>query len=202
MSVIKWFCYFLVNKGRCRLFHIDDNPSGAIDVIQDFEGPSDEQITEHATTNPICAVSSTDKCLIVARESGLLQHYVLPHIALINKYKINSRPLKLAINCNSRYSLSVGSRLELSNWWIVLVDVQLSMCRECWRWSNYRRALAGRPQLITNSQSWKGKTCGQCAGRLIIHTCSQLWKRQGCMFSEAYIPRNRWPVQDTSAVSR
>ena len=43
----------------------------------------------------------SEKILMVARESGLVQRYALPNIALTNKYQINTKAHKLALNCNS-----------------------------------------------------------------------------------------------------
>lgn len=96
---------FTVNRSKYKLYHIDDSPSGAVEVIRDFDEYSvDEQVNVHATTNPICCLTASDKCLIIGRESGMLQHYALPHVALVNRYRMNhSRPHKISINCNSRY---------------------------------------------------------------------------------------------------
>lgn len=84
------------------MYHIDDNPSGAVEVIRDFDEIIEEQVNLHSSSNPICCLTASDKCVIIGRESGILQHYTLPHVALVNKYKMNnSRPHKISINCNS-----------------------------------------------------------------------------------------------------
>lgn len=88
-------------RGKCSVYHIDDSPSGAVEVIQDLEHNIDIPISTHNTNDPICCLAASDKALIIGRESGLIQHYTLPHTALFNRYKLTSRPHKLAINCNS-----------------------------------------------------------------------------------------------------
>ena len=53
------------------------------------------------TNDAICCIAASDKILMVARESGLVQRYALPNVALTNKYQINTKAHKLALNCNS-----------------------------------------------------------------------------------------------------
>ncbi|KAJ8923826.1 hypothetical protein NQ315_010408 [Exocentrus adspersus] len=86
---------------RCKMFHIDDNPSGAVEIIQELDNINKIPVSMHDTIDPICCIAATDKCLIIGRESGLIQYYALPHIVLTNRYKISTRPHKMAINCNS-----------------------------------------------------------------------------------------------------
>ncbi|KAJ8969636.1 hypothetical protein NQ317_009651 [Molorchus minor] len=86
---------------RCKMFHIDDNPSGAVEIIQELDSIGKVPVSMHDTIDPVCCLSATDKCLIIGRESGLIQYYALPHIVLTNRYKISTRPHKMAINCNS-----------------------------------------------------------------------------------------------------
>ena len=40
-------------------------------------------------------------CLVVGRESGTVQRYSLPHLALDGKVLIQTRPQVLAVNCAS-----------------------------------------------------------------------------------------------------
>ncbi|KAL1493198.1 hypothetical protein ABEB36_011298 [Hypothenemus hampei] len=86
---------------RLKMFHIDDNPLGAADILQDLGNSSSIQVSTHQTIDPVCCLTASDTCLIIGRESGLIHYYVLPHIVLTNRYKISARPHKLAINCNS-----------------------------------------------------------------------------------------------------
>ncbi|KAG5898787.1 hypothetical protein JTB14_010997 [Gonioctena quinquepunctata] len=88
-------------SARCKMFHIDDNPSGAVEIIQELDSSSNFPVVTHDTIDPICCLTATDKCLIIGRDSGLIQYYALPHIVLSNRYKISLRPHKMAINCNS-----------------------------------------------------------------------------------------------------
>lgn len=90
-----------VTKTKCKTFHVDDNPTGAVDVIQDLDNTEKLPVSTVASSDPACCIASSDRCLIIGRESGLLQYYALPHVVLTNRYKIPSRPHKLAINCNS-----------------------------------------------------------------------------------------------------
>lgn len=86
---------------KLRFYHVDDSPSGAVEVIQDLDHHADLPVRMHESTDPICCITCSDRALIVGRESGVLQHYALPHVALFNRYKVNSRPHKLAMNCTS-----------------------------------------------------------------------------------------------------
>ncbi|XP_018578851.1 WD repeat-containing protein 35 isoform X2 [Anoplophora glabripennis] len=88
-------------SARCKMFHIDDNPSGAVEIIQELDNVNKIQVSMHDTIDAICCITATDKCLIIGRESGLIQYYALPHIVLTNRYKISTRPHKMSINCNS-----------------------------------------------------------------------------------------------------
>ena len=56
---------------------------------------------EEKTHDPICAITSSDKTLVIGRESGSVQRYALPSVALVNTYRLETRPHHLAINCNT-----------------------------------------------------------------------------------------------------
>lgn len=92
------------------MYHIDDTPTGAVEIIQELDNTNNVQVSLHDTLDPICCLTASDKCLIIGRESGLLQYYALPHVVLTNRYKIATRPHKMAINCNSTYVLSILKR--------------------------------------------------------------------------------------------
>ncbi|KAJ8321655.1 hypothetical protein KUTeg_000126 [Tegillarca granosa] len=82
--------------GTERLYHIDDQPTGAaaveeVDFSKAFQG----------TDDPICAICSSDKTLIVGRESGTLNRYSMPMLSLTHKYALSYRPHQLTLNCNS-----------------------------------------------------------------------------------------------------
>ena len=79
---------------REKLFHIDDNPSG-----QEAAASAERMVEK--TNDPICCITASEKTLLIARESGSLQRYALPSVALVNRYNISSRPHQLALNCNT-----------------------------------------------------------------------------------------------------
>lgn len=83
------------------MYHIDDTPSGAVEVIQDLDQNIEISVNTFISTDPICCLACSNKILLIARESGLIQYYALPHTALYNRNKMASRPHKMAINCNS-----------------------------------------------------------------------------------------------------
>ncbi|XP_036607241.1 WD repeat-containing protein 35 isoform X1 [Trichosurus vulpecula] len=82
-------------EGRERIYHVDDAPSGAIDGALDYSKAS------QGTEDPICAITASDKTLIVGRESGTIQRYSLPNVGLIQKYSLPCRAYQLSLNCNS-----------------------------------------------------------------------------------------------------
>ncbi|XP_071854382.1 WD repeat-containing protein 35-like isoform X2 [Apostichopus japonicus] len=81
--------------GREKVYHIDDTPSGAGEGMPDFSKAF------APTSDAICCICASDKLLVIGRESGTLNCYSLPHVALVNKHIINYRPHALALNCNS-----------------------------------------------------------------------------------------------------
>ncbi|KRT79898.1 hypothetical protein AMK59_8174 [Oryctes borbonicus] len=89
------------SRNRIRKYHIDDAPSGAVEVIQDLDQNIEIAVNTFASNDPICCLASSNKTLLIARESGLVQYYALPHVALYNRHKLAIRPHKMAINCNS-----------------------------------------------------------------------------------------------------
>ncbi|KAI2522522.1 WD repeat domain 35, partial [Homo sapiens] len=82
-------------EGRERIYHVDDTPSGSMDGVLDYSK------TIQGTRDPICAITASDKILIVGRESGTIQRYSLPNVGLIQKYSLNCRAYQLSLNCNS-----------------------------------------------------------------------------------------------------
>nr|CAD7432265.1 unnamed protein product [Timema monikensis] len=84
-----------------RLYHIDDSPSGIAEVIQDLDRSYEMSTNMQATADPICCLTVSDNMLIIGRESGTLQRYSLPQVALTNRYNLNCCPYEVAINCNS-----------------------------------------------------------------------------------------------------
>lgn len=44
------------------------------------------------TQDPIACICATEQCLLVARESGVVHRYALPHLALEARFTIRCRP--------------------------------------------------------------------------------------------------------------
>ncbi|XP_010201833.1 WD repeat-containing protein 35 isoform X2 [Colius striatus] len=82
-------------EGRERIYHIDDTPSGSADGHLDYSRAIE------GTRDPICAITASDKILLVGRESGTIQRYSLPSVCLVQKYTLNCRAHQLSLNCNS-----------------------------------------------------------------------------------------------------
>lgn len=82
-----------------RFYHIDDTPGG--NVLRNSAKSASQSDQIQPTNDPICCLTASDKILMIARESGLVQRYALPNVALTNKYQINTKAHKLALNCNS-----------------------------------------------------------------------------------------------------
>ncbi|KAF2982220.1 hypothetical protein EK904_002644, partial [Melospiza melodia maxima] len=99
-------------EGRERIYHIDDTFSGSgdthLDYSKAFEG----------TRDPICAITASDKILLVGRESGIIQRYSLPSVAVVQSYSLDRRAYQLSLNCNS-------SRLAIIDLSGVLTFVEL-----------------------------------------------------------------------------
>ncbi|XP_060781150.1 WD repeat-containing protein 35 [Neoarius graeffei] len=78
-------------EGRERVYHIDGTADGALDFTKAFT----------ATRDPICCITASDRTLIVGRESGILQKYLLPNVSLVQKFSLSCRAYQLSLNCNS-----------------------------------------------------------------------------------------------------
>lgn len=89
-----------VKSRKEKRFHIDDTPTG-VDLSKDLQVSKVSQ--ERMTTNldPICSVALSEKLLLVARESGIINEYIVPNVAIRNRHKIGMKIIKMAINCNS-----------------------------------------------------------------------------------------------------
>lgn len=78
-------------------FHIDESfaPGSGTHDKDGFVPPST------TTQDPIACICATEQCLLVARESGVVQRYALPHLALEARFTIRCRPQVIAANCES-----------------------------------------------------------------------------------------------------
>ena len=79
------------------MFHIDD-------MMSDGRGGHDKEGFVPPDTpcqDPIACICASDCCLLVARESGIVQRYSLPHLSLECKFTVKCRPQLISINCTS-----------------------------------------------------------------------------------------------------
>ncbi|XP_030568402.1 WD repeat-containing protein 35 isoform X2 [Drosophila novamexicana] len=84
-----------VRARRERRFHIDDTPTG-VELAKDLL-----QGAQRSVEDPICALALSDKLLLVARESGVINEYSLGNVSLRNRHTLHTKINKMAINCNS-----------------------------------------------------------------------------------------------------
>uniref|UniRef100_A0A1B6EDL0 WD repeat-containing protein 35 n=1 Tax=Clastoptera arizonana TaxID=38151 RepID=A0A1B6EDL0_9HEMI len=84
-----------------RLYHIDDTPSGVAEVIQDLDRTFQPNVNTQATEDPICCIAASEKLLLIGRESGIVQRYSLPQVALVQRYNLSCRANSISINCDS-----------------------------------------------------------------------------------------------------
>ncbi|KAL3289754.1 hypothetical protein HHI36_023149 [Cryptolaemus montrouzieri] len=129
---------FVANRMKSMVFHIDDTPLGTMDIIQDLDNlerlPTPRSYT---SSDPICCVACSNRCILIGRESGTLQYYTLPHVVLTNRYKIQARPHKIAINCSST-KMSVIDAAGV----MTVIDISDSI---------------GRPASATENNKWERK---------------------------------------------
>ena len=95
-------------EGRERAFHIDD------DLSPDASSESKANNVMNDSSDPIVAIAASDKCLVVARESGAAHRYSLPHIALEEKFDLKCKPAAIAINCASTRLTVIDSNSTLT----------------------------------------------------------------------------------------
>lgn len=89
------------NARKERVYHVDDIPTGVADVIQDLDASYVPTKDTFPAADPICCLAVGESLVLVGRESGLVQHYTLPHVALAARYSFPSRPYTIAINCDA-----------------------------------------------------------------------------------------------------
>ena len=90
---------------REQTYHIDDATGSGIGGMNNIHArgsASTANLQQHTSTqDPICCLAASEKVRIVGRESGTLQKFSLPSVALAAKYSISTKPYKVNINCNS-----------------------------------------------------------------------------------------------------
>lgn len=99
-----------LKQKKDKRFHIDDNPSGVNEVLSDLDRVSYEPpIKNVPTKDSICCIAASDKIMLIGRESGVVQEYVLPNVAICNRHTFANRACKISINCNSTRAAIVDS---------------------------------------------------------------------------------------------
>lgn len=98
-------------KGRKdKRYHIDDTPSGIVEVINDLDkGGYEPPINTDPTLDPICCIAISESILLIGRESGTINEYSVPNVALRNRHTQSNPPHKMAINSNSTRAAVIDS---------------------------------------------------------------------------------------------
>ena len=83
-------------EGRARAFHLADAPS----ATQGVEALAIAG-TRGRTADPSVAGAAAPACLLVARDSGALVRYSLPHLGPEGTFQLRCRPATMHINCDT-----------------------------------------------------------------------------------------------------
>lgn len=78
--------------GREKIFYVDELQGNDVESFR---------YVARELEDPICAVCASESWLMVARASGMIHCFTLPHISLEMKVIVNCRPQQLALNCTS-----------------------------------------------------------------------------------------------------
>lgn len=89
-----------VKSRKEKRFHIDDTPTG-IDLAKDLVVSRTSQDNNENNMDSICSLAVSEKILLVARVSGVINEYSIPNVALRNRHKVGAKIVKMSINCNS-----------------------------------------------------------------------------------------------------
>jgi len=97
-------------EGRESVFHVDfpadkvspNNPTMLASMaVQPLPGVVTTGVNKAATNDPVCCICASKTTLIMARASGTLLRFTLPHLTLENKYVVRCRPAIISLNCDS-----------------------------------------------------------------------------------------------------
>lgn len=79
------------------MFHIDESfaPGTGLHDKEGFVPPN------APAQDPIACIAATEHCFLIARDSGIVQRYSLPHLSIEARFAIRCRPQVLAANCDS-----------------------------------------------------------------------------------------------------
>jgi len=83
------------NMGRERMLDIDEPSTNPSMAVENFKRRAD------VPSDPISAVTASETCLLVARESGSIHKYTLPHISFECKFQAKPRAGRMQMNCTS-----------------------------------------------------------------------------------------------------
>uniref|UniRef100_A0A1Y1LSD8 Uncharacterized protein n=1 Tax=Photinus pyralis TaxID=7054 RepID=A0A1Y1LSD8_PHOPY len=81
----------------CHLYHTDYDPTGATLIVNDCPIPTGMQ----NSFDPICAIALSERYLLIAKESGTIKQYVVPHVVIVKTFNLTTRAHRMFINCNS-----------------------------------------------------------------------------------------------------
>lgn len=116
--------------GRERQFHIDDIPSSVMcDTSQLMErGQTNDPVCSHSckcelsSAPQVCALGISENVALVARQSGMVHRYSLPHVALEGKFSLNCHASILKVNCDSTRLACIDINGLLTLWSFVASD--------------------------------------------------------------------------------
>jgi len=86
------------SKRRTELmFHVDESlaPGTGFHDKEGFVMPA------APAQDPIACITATEHCCLVARESGVVQRYSLPHLGIEARFMVRCRPQVILANCDS-----------------------------------------------------------------------------------------------------
>lgn len=63
--------------------------------------PETYKVIADATDDPIACIATSDKFLVVARSSGTIIRFLLPHLSVENVYNVKCEPFRMELNCTS-----------------------------------------------------------------------------------------------------
>jgi len=97
-------------EGRESVFHIDYpadrvTPPTAAQIAASsmaiMPGVVTTGVNKSPTNDPICAMCASKSTLVIARSSGVLLRFSLPHLSFEQRYVVRCRPQSISLNCNS-----------------------------------------------------------------------------------------------------
>ncbi|KAL9918488.1 intraflagellar transport protein Oseg4 isoform 1-T1 [Glossina fuscipes fuscipes] len=89
-----------VKARKEKRFHIDDLSTDG-DNSKDLVGSNDRRESRRENLDSICSLAMSEKVFLVARQSGIINEYLLPNTILRTRHECGVHVHKMAINCNS-----------------------------------------------------------------------------------------------------